>query len=181
MYVYFHKRYWLLARQEGGFGFVGPGTADPGAVGTAAVLGGLAGAALASASTSGRPTDYTLDLLTGRVSTLPEAEHTAPPDTVLLHIYCRKSSLGPQPELVYLNDKLVGQLAENQVFTIPYTDHVSEIHLRLGTRAGRELVFQPDFLAPMYVKVARYPDDDTRPPLEIVPAKVGSFDLRVIK
>ncbi|MGI4737639.1 MAG: hypothetical protein ACRYG7_20925 [Janthinobacterium lividum] len=181
VYLYHHKRYWQLARQGASFGFVGPSAADPGAVSTAGLLGGLAGGAIAAASTSGRPTDYTLDLLTGRVSTLPDEERPAAPDTVLLHIYCRKSSLGPKPEPVYLNNALVGQITENQTFAIPYTDHLSEVRLRLGTRTGHELVFQPDFLAPMYVKVSRYPDDETKPPLEVVPAKVGTFDLRFIK
>jgi len=181
VYIYYHKRYWQLARQGASFGFVGPSAADPGAVSTAAVLGGLAGGAIAANSTSGRPIDYTLDLLTGRVSTLTDDERTAPPDTVLLHVYCRKSSLGTKPEPVYLNGTLIGQISENQTFTIPYTDHLNEMHLRLGTRKDRELVLQPDFLAPVYVKVGRYPDDDTLPPLEVVPAKVGLFDARFIK
>ncbi|MFD1874727.1 hypothetical protein [Hymenobacter bucti] len=181
VYIYHHKRYWQLARQGSSFGFVGPGAADPGAMSTAGALGGLAGAAIAAASTSGRPTDYTLDLLTGRVSTLADDERPAVPDTVLLHVYCRKSSLGPKPEPVYLNGALVGQLAENQTFTIAYTDHVKEVRLRLGSRMGRELVLQPDFLAPVYVRAGRYPDDETKAPLEVVPAKVGVFDLRFIK
>lgn len=181
VYIYDHKRYWLLARQGNGFGFVGPSAADPGAVSTAGLLGGLAGGAIAAAATSGRPTDYTLDLLTGRVSTLPDEERPATPDTVLLHVYCRKSSLGAKPEPVYLNGTVVGQITENQTFTIPYTDHISEVRLRLGSRTGHELVFQPDFLAPVYVKVSRSPDDETKPPLEVVPAKVGIFDLRFIK
>jgi hypothetical protein len=186
VYVFFHKRYWLLARQGNSFGFVGPGAADPGAASTAAVVGGIAGGvvggvvggAMAANSTSGRPVDYTLDLLTGLVSTLTDDERTAPPDTVLLHVYCRKSSLGTKSEPVYLNGQLVGRLTENQALTIPYTDHLSEIRLRLGTRKDRELVLRPDFLAPVYVKVGRYPDDDTLPPLEVVPAKVGAADLR---
>lgn len=181
VYVFLHKRYWQLARQGDTFGFVGPSVADAGAVSTGAVLGGLAGAALASASTSGRPTNYTLSLLTGRVSTLAEDDYVTTPDTVLLHIYCRKSSLGTKPEPVYLNDKIVGEISDNQLLIIPYTEHVGDVHLRLGTRKDRELVLQPDFLAPVYVKVVRYPDDETRPPLEVVPAKVGTFDLRVIK
>ncbi|MDJ0367755.1 hypothetical protein QMK33_21630 [Hymenobacter sp. H14-R3] len=181
VYLLHRKRYWQLARQGDTFGFVGPSVADAGAVSTGAVLGGLAGAALASASTSGRPTDYTLSLLTGRVSTLAEDDYVTTPDTVLLHIYCRKSSLGTKPEPVYLNEKLVGQLSENQLLTISYTEHVGEMHLRLGTRKDRELVFQPDFLHPIYVKVVRYPDDETRPPMELVSAQVGTFDLRVIK
>ncbi len=181
VYIFHHKRYWQLTRQGNTFGFVGPSTADPGAVSTGALIGGLAGGAIAAASTSGRPTDYTLNLLTGRVSTLAEDDYVTTPDTVLLHIYCRKSSLGTTPQTVYLNGKAVGEISENQLLTIPYTEHVGELHLRLGTRKDRELVVQPDFLAPVYVKVARYPDDDTHPPLEVVSAKVGTFDLRTIK
>lgn len=188
VYVFFHKRYWLLARQGNGFGFVGPGAADPGAASTAAVVGGIAGGvvggvvggAMAANSTSGRPIDYTLDLLTGNITTLTDDERTAPPDTVRLHLYCRKSSLGTRPEPVYLNGTLVGQLAENQALTIPYTDHLSEVRLRLGTRKDRELVLRPDFLAPVYIKVSRYPDDDTLPALEVVPAKVGTADLQAL-
>jgi hypothetical protein len=180
VYILHRKRYWQLARQGNTFGFVGPSAADAGAVSTAAVLGGLAGAALASAATSGRPTDYTLSLLTGRVSTLADDDYVPTPDTVRLHIYCRKSSLGPKPEPVYLNEKLVGEIFDNQLLTIDYTEHVGDVHLRLGSRKDRELVFQPDFRAPVYVKVVRYPDDETRPPLELVPAKVGTFDLRTI-
>jgi hypothetical protein len=136
---------------------------------------------MAANSTSGRPVDYTLDLLTGLVSTLTDDERTAPPDTVLLHVYCRKSSLGTKPEPVYLNGQLAGQITENQALTIPYTDHINEVHLRLGTRKDRELVLRPDFLAPLYVKVGRYPDDDTLPPLEVVPAKTGAADLQAVQ
>ena len=181
MYIFHHKRYCQLARQGDTFGFVGLSAADAGAVSTAAVLGGWAGAALASASTSGRPTDYTLSLLTGRVSTLAEDDYVTTPDTVHLHIYCRKSSLGPKPEPVYLNEQLIGELFDNQALGIDYTEHVGEVHLRLGSRKDRELVFQPGFLAPMYMKMVRSPDGETRPPLERVSAKVGTFDLRRIK
>ena len=189
LYVLFHRRYWLLARQGNSFGFVGPGAADPGAASTAAVLGGVTGGivggvvggAMAANSTSGRPIAYSLDLLTGLITTLTDDERTAPPDTVLLHVYCRKSSLGTKPEPVYLNNVLVGRLAENQALTIPYTDHISEVRLRLGTRKDRELVLRPDFLAPVYVKVGRYPDDDTLSPLEVVPAKVGAADLQAVQ
>ncbi len=181
VYIYQHKRYWRLARQGDSFGFVGPSTADPGAVSTASMLGGLVGGAIAAASTSGQPTAYTLSLLTGRVSTLAEDDYVPTPDTVLVHIYCRKSSLGAKPEPIYLNGELVGQLAENQFITIPYAGHAGVVNLRLGSRKDRELVFQPDFLAPVYVKVGRYPDDETKPPLEIVKAQVGTFDLRLVK
>jgi hypothetical protein len=189
VYIFFHKRYWLLARQGNGFGFVGPGAADPGAASTAAVVGGVVGGlaggvvggAMAANSTSGRPIDYTLDLLTGTITTLTDDERTAPPDTVQLHLYCRKSSLGTKPEPVYLNGTLVGQLAENQTLTIPYTDHISEVRLRLGTRKDRELVLRPDFLNPVYIKVSRYPDDDTLPALEVVSAKVGTADLQAVQ
>jgi hypothetical protein len=181
VYVFFRKRYWLLARQGPSFSFVGPSAAEPGAVSTAAVLGGAAGGLLAASSTSGRPIEYTLDLLTGNLTTLTDDERTAPPDTVQLHIYCRKSSLGTKPEPVYLNGALVGQLTENQALTIPYTDHIQEVRLRLGTRKDRELVLRPDFLNPLYIKVSRYPDDDTLPALEVVSAKTGVADLQAVQ
>lgn len=181
VYIFHQKRYWQLTRQGDIYAFVGPSVADPGAISTGAILGGLAGGAIAAASTSGQPTNYTLSLLTGRVSTLAGDDYVTTPDTVLLHIYCRKSSIGTTREPVYLNEKAVGEISENQLLIIPYAEHIGALHLRLGTRKDRELVFQPDFLTPVYVKVARYPDDDTQPPLEVVSAKVGTFDLRTIK
>jgi hypothetical protein len=160
---------------------VGPSAAEPGAVSTAAVLGGAAGGLLAASATGGRPIAYTLDLLTGNLTTLADDERTTPPDTVQLHIYCRKSSLGSKPEPVYLNGALVGQITENQALTIPYTNHINEVRLRLGTRKDRELVLRPDFLNPLYIKVSRYPDDDTLPALEVVSAKTGVADLQAVQ
>lgn len=178
VFILHRNQYRLLVRRGEGFGFVGASAADPGAVSTGALLGGAIGGAIAAASTSGHPTDFTLNMVTGRVSALAEDGPAATAETVL-HIYCRKSSTGTTPQPVFLNDKPVGQLAENQVLTLPYADHLHEIHLRLGTEPGRDLVFQPDFQAPVYVKVVRNADP-TQPPLEIVPAKVGLFDLRRI-
>ena len=181
LYIYHRRKYRLLVRRPGGFGFVGGSEADPGAVSTAGLLGGALGAGIAAASTSGRPTDYVLSLRTGRVTGGLASEDASLPDTVLLHVYCRKSIYGAKPQPVYLNDALVGELAENQQLIIPFTDHVGKARLRLGTEKDRELVLQPDFLAPLYVKVARNPTDETRLPLEVVSAKVGEFDLRGIK
>lgn len=180
LYIWHRRGYRLLVRQPGGdFNFVSGGEADPGAVSTGALLGGALGAGIAAASTSGQPTDYTLHLLSGRVTALAgDAGFQA--DTVQLYIYSRRSSRTATPQPVYLNGAPVGQLGENQLVVVPYTDKLREVRLRLGT--APELVLQPDFQGPVYVKVRRKPEETpSQPPLEVVTAKTGAFDLRLLR
>jgi hypothetical protein len=171
LYLRHHGHYRRLARQGSAFGFSSTAESEQQALRS----GDLLGAALADT----RPVPYTLELLTGRITQFADAGRAATrTDTARIYVY-RGAGPGPAQPL-FLNDQPVGELAENQVLMLPWADAVHEPRLRLGTAPTPELAFIPDFRQPIYVRVARKPAP-AAPPLELVPAQVGVFDLKRIK
>jgi hypothetical protein len=171
LYIRHHGHYRRLARQGSAFGF--SSTAESGQ--QALRSGDLLGAALADT----RPVPYTLELLTGRITQFADGGRAATRiDTAHLYVY-RGAGPGPAQPL-FLNGQPVGELAENQVLVLPWADPAHEPRLRLGAAPGPELAFIPDFRQPIYVRVVRKPDP-AKPPLELVPAQVGVFDLKRLK
>jgi hypothetical protein len=171
LYIRRQGQYRQLTRQGSSFGFMGP----PETASQELKAGNLLGAALAST----RPVPYTLELLTGRVTQFADAGRAATrTDTARIYVY-RPAGPGPAQPL-FLNDQPVGELAENQLLVLPWADPVHEPRLRLGAAAGPELAFILDFRQPIYVRVVRQPEPN-KAPLEIVPAKVGVFDIKRLK
>jgi hypothetical protein len=125
-----------------------------------------------------KPAVHTLDLVAGRTTLFADAGRPAPrTDTARIYVYGPAGSGPGQP--VFLNGAPVGTLAENQVLKLAWTDPVHEPRLRLGA-VGPELAFMPTFRLPIYVRPARKPAPG-QPPLELVPPKVGEFDLKQIR
>jgi hypothetical protein len=178
LYILHNKRFVPLVRQGSTFGFVGFSGADPGAVATAAVLGGAIGGAIAAGATDDQPTDYTLNMVTGRISQFADPGMPALADTAMLYVYRRA---GGPPVQVLLNDKPVGELGDNQLLALPWTDKEHEPRLCLGPAPGKCLSFLPTFGQAAYFKVSRNPADAAKPPLEQVPEKEGLFDLKLIR
>lgn len=176
-----HNRHYLpLARAGNAFRFVGFAGADPGAVSTAGYLGGALGGALAAASTAGKPSEFTLDMMTGHVSPFAEPSGAAPADTALIYVY-RRGSATPGPVRVLLNGRVVAELGEQQFAAIPYTDKLREIDLCLEALPGRCTTFIPSFGSTIYVEISRNIADLNQPVLEPVAIKKGVFDLRVLR
>ena len=180
LYVLHNRRYLPLTRDGSVFRFVGFAGPDPGAVGTAGYLAGPLGAGIAAASTTSKPADFTLDMVTGAVSPFRETSGPAPADTALIYVY-RRAGTTPGPTRVLLNGKVVAELGEWQFATIPWTDKLHEVSLCLEGAAGQCAAFIPEFGRTAYVEVARNPTDAAKPALEQVAAKKGVFDLRVIR
>ncbi|WP_426060885.1 hypothetical protein [Hymenobacter sp. B1770] len=180
VYILHNRHYQPLVRSGNEFRFVGFNLADPGAVGTAGYLAGPLGGAIAAAATSGRPGDYTLNMVTGGVSPFADAGTTPLADTATIYVYRRASSV-PGSVRVLLNGTAVAELGEYQFVAIPYTDKLREASFCLQTAAGRCMSFIPAFGGSSYVEVARNFADATKPALEKANEKKGVFDLRVIR
>jgi len=159
-YVRYQGQYAALARQGDAFAFV----ATP------------KGSLWASAP---KPTVHTLDLVSGRITLFADAGRPNPhTDTARIYVYC---PLGADPaQTVFLNDKPVGELGENQVLKLAWADPVHEPRLRLGLAPALELAFMPNFRQPVYVRPARKPAPG-KPPLELVAPKAAEFDLKAIR
>ncbi len=179
-YIWHNRHYLPLTRAGNTFRFVSFTGPDPGAVSTAGFLGGAVGGAIAAAATTGKPGDFTLDMVTGTVSPFAEGSGPAPADTALVYVYRRASST-PGPVQVLLNGKVVAELEAWQSVAIPYTDKVHEVSLCLQSAPGRCTAFIPTFGAASYVEIGRTVTDPAKPPLELVPVKKGVFDLRVLQ
>ena len=125
-----------------------------------------------------KPVVHTLDLIAGRATLFADAGRPTPrTDTARIYVYGPAGSGLAQP--LFLNGTPVGTLAENQVLTLAWADPVNEPRLRLGA-TGPELAFMPNFRLPIYVRPARKPAPG-QPPLELVPPKVGEFDIKQIR
>jgi hypothetical protein len=121
---------------------------------------------------------HTLDLVAGRATLFADAGRPTPrTDTARIYVY-GLAGTGPSHP-VFLNGTPVGTLAENQVLKLAWADPVHEPRLRLGA-TGPELAFLPTFRLPIYVRPARKPAP-AQPPLELVPPKVGEFELKQIR
>lgn len=176
-----HNRHYLpLARTGNAFRFVGFAGADPGAVSTASYLSGALGGALATTSAAGKPSGFTLDMMTSRVSSFAEPSGTAPADTALIYVY-RRGSATPGSVRVLLNGRVVAELGEQQFAAIPYTDKLREIDLCLEALPERCTTFIPSFGSTIYVEISCNIADLNQPVLEPVAIKKGVFDLRVLR
>lgn len=160
LYIRYKGHYAELMRQGRSFEFMGPAEA-------------------ATWLTTPPPVRYSLDLVAGRATLFADAGRPATlTDTARIYVYRNLGSGAALP--IFLNDQAVGELAENQVLLLTWTDPAHEPRLRLGSATAPELTFLPNFRQPVYVRGARKPDP-AKLPLEVVPTKVGEFDLKAIK
>ena len=176
-----HNRHYLpLTRGGNVFRFVGFTRPDPRAMGTASYLSGPLGGAITAAATTGKPANFTLDMVTGAVSPFSETTGPAPADTALIYVYRRAGTM-PKPVRILLNGKVVAELNEWQFAAISWTDKLQEVPLCLEVIPERCAAFIPEFGRTAYVKIARNPTDAAKPALEQVAVKKGVFDLRLIR
>ena len=160
LYIRYQGHYTELVRQSSHFEFMGPPEGS-------------------TWFSTPPPVRYILDLVAGRATLFADAGRPATlVDTARIYVY-RTLGAGPAAP-VFLNDQAVGELAENQVLMLTWTDPAHEPRLRLGITALPELAFLPNFQQPVYVRGVRKPEPG-KPLLEVVPTRVGEFDLKVIK
>ena len=171
LYIRHMGRYTPLVRADDSFTF--KGLPDVGGADT------REGSLLATIAASRQPVPYTLDMASGRASQFADAGRpTASADTARIYLYRPAGNAPTQP--VFLNDQPVGELVAGHVLVVRWTDPAHEPQLRLGGDSGPPLAFMPSFGQPVYVRPVRTPRPG-QPSLEIVAAKVGAFDLKVIR
>jgi len=176
LYVLHNRHFFPLERQADGFKFTGFSAADPNTVNAAAVAGGLIGAGIAAAATSGKPTLYVVNMRTGRIVD----NHLAPAtvDTTQLVIY-RRAGGDKDPLTVLVNEEPVGTLRGASYLTIPLATR-QETNVCLRGAANHCLTIKPTTAA-MYLECSRQPTDSTVPPLTAVTDKVGEFNVKGIR
>ncbi|OON68760.1 hypothetical protein [Hymenobacter sp. CRA2] len=179
-YILHQRRYYLLMPTDEGFMFEAPSAADPGAVGTGAVVGGLIGAGIAAAATSGYRQEHRLNLLTGRVTAVP-LKQTEPAfgnddrESAVV-VYRRKPS--PSVVDVYAGKNVVGGLdGATGSITIPWTDRRNALKLcgRVGSAAEACVDALPRPGETLYYE---WIEEGTSAQLKAVPAKEGAFEQR---
>ncbi|TGE16615.1 hypothetical protein [Hymenobacter elongatus] len=178
-YVLRQKHFYPLKRAGDDFTFAGWASADPGAMSTAAVLGGAAGAAIAAVTTHGEQQEYTLDMATGRVADFDYMDQLARHDTASVVVYRRPG--GPQaPLLVLLNGQELKTLPANDFIRIPWTDKAHEVTLCLAGSEPQCLSFIPVFGTTLYVELKARSEGET-PSLQYVPVKEGDYYVKKMR
>ncbi|MCB2377673.1 hypothetical protein LGH70_08780 [Hymenobacter sp. BT635] len=179
LYVLRQKRFYPLKRAGNDFTYVSWAAADPGAMSTAAVVGGLAGAAIAAATTQGNQQEYTLDMATGRVADFDYFDLLAQRDTALVVVY-RRPGGSKAPLTVLLNGQELKTLPTNDFVLIPWTDKTRELNLCLQNAESGCYSFIPMFGTTTYVELKARAEGDT-PALEYVPVKEGEYYVKKMR
>ncbi|SHJ05467.1 hypothetical protein SAMN02745146_2135 [Hymenobacter daecheongensis DSM 21074] len=178
-YILRQRHFYPLQLAGQDFTFDARAVADPGAVSTAAVLGGAAGAVIASVSTSGERQQYTLDMATGRVSDFAYLDHLAQHDTATVVVYRRPGGL-KAPVSVQLDGRELAALPPNDFVSIPWTSKTREISLCLPGGEAACLSFIPVFGLNTYVDLEAK-TEAAKPVLSVVPGKEGEFYVKKMR
>jgi hypothetical protein len=191
--AYNNHFYKLLPAADGRtYTFIGPPVFDAQAaanVATGAVVGGLIGAAVASAANGTRQMDpYELRLASGRVVPLQDAAQTdangfaKAPDSVRVYVYRRADAAKGKPVTFSASGQDDLELQARHWTALTWRDRQHELKLcvRVGTGPEGCQAFVPDFSQPTYLECT-VPADGGAPVLRAVPAKEGLFELRRIQ
>ena len=181
LFIYHRNGYYLLIPQGSGFRFLGPSAPDPQAMTTGALLGGAIGGAIVASSTSNQPTDYSLDLRTGRVGPLELATNTSPsaerPTQVF--VYRPRNAKGPAVRIRLGADQPVRELAAGDYLELaPVAGQPLQISLVPATGPEVPLAVVPTSEAPTYLECR--PDEAV--PLRQVAVEAGAAAInRLVK
>lgn len=186
LYILYRRHYYQLTPEAGGFAFDAPSAPDAEAVMAGGLVGGVAGMAIASASTSGHRQEHHLSLLTGRISTTPlrgnaadaaRAEEGGQEGQVV--VYRRKPS--PAVVDVYAGKRVAGGLTPEQgSVRIAWADRRNALRLCLrpvGGAGGAETCVEA-LPRPGETLYYEYVEGPGAPQLKAVPTKEGVFETR---
>lgn len=191
--VYRGRFYKLLAAPDGhSYTFMGPPVPLPVSTSNvvgAALLGGVAGAAIAS-SANGPNTmvPYELHLASGRVVPIEEAGQTDPngfstqPDTAGVFVYRRPDAGKNQSINFSATSQPATTLSAREWTAITWRDRRKELKIciQLGTGPETCREFVPDFSRPTYLECV-VPAGGGPPELKLVSAKEEAFELKRIQ
>jgi hypothetical protein len=155
----------------------------------AAAVGGLLGAAIASAANSGGTPDmYEVHLASGRVVPVEHAGQTdadgfaTGPDTAKVYVYRRNDPAKDQTVAISTANQLGQPLRNWQWTAITWTDRRKELKIcaQLGTTPATCREFVPDFSQPNYLECV-VPAGGGAPELKPVSVKEGQFEMKRIQ
>lgn len=180
-YIFYRGHYFPLEPRGSHYAFTGVRAPDPGNALAGAVLGGVAGAALASAGTN-QPQLYELRMASGRV--VPSLQPRtvggfATPDTAAVYVYRRADAAAPLQVLV--DGKPAGTLGPDQYLALTWRDRRRDMTICLRSE-GQETchTFVPVFTTATYL-LCTPGGAGAAPALQPVPAKEGVFRLKHIR
>lgn len=184
-YIFYQGRYLPLQTAAANYyTFTGSHQPDGNNVLAGAILGGLAGAAIASSIGTNQPQLYELRLASGRVVTSLQpsgAGGFAAADTAAVYLYRRAEAGGDAPLRVTVDGKEAGQLSPGQYLALSWRDKRRNMAICVrGEREEQCHTFMPLFSTTTYL--ACTPDSATAAPtLQPVAAKEGLFQLKHIR
>jgi len=191
--AYRNRYYKLLPAADGrSYTFLGPPVFDEKAAATmagAAIAGGLIGAAIASAASSGGGPDlYELHLASGRVMPAEQTGQTDAagfaigPDTARVYVYRRGDAAKDQTVGIAGANQPAQPLRPWQWTAITWTDRRKDLKVcaQLGSSPATCREFVPDFSQPSYMECV-VPAGGGAPELRPVSAKEGQFELKRIQ
>lgn len=184
LYIHHRGRFTRLRPEGSAFGFLSlPEVDKPDGVLDGVLDGKLLSAAIATTAAAHRPpVHYTLEMSSGRATLFTDAgRRAAARDTIRLHVYRRRASAATPVQLL-LNGQPAGELPDNALLILPWTNPTQEPRLSLAGIPGPELTFLPNFRGDIYIRVRPEPGTDpSKPALEMVDAKTGVFQIREIR
>lgn len=191
-YIFHQGAYYSLQSDSTNatYTFTAPASADPHDVTMGAVMGGLAGMALAGAISGGEPLPCEVHLATGRVTAAPRrpapasAGTNVAPDSATVYLYRRPDAHADQVLTLTVAGKPFGTLAPGQCRVVRWADRRQELSLCARGPAGEAEAcqrFVPDFSAPTFLQCSLPTALDAEPLLQPVPAKEGQFYVKLFR
>ncbi|NVO32679.1 hypothetical protein [Hymenobacter lapidiphilus] len=191
LFVQHQKRFFPLHRHRNFFTFVGEAPPDVAymqarATGSAAVVGGLAGALLTSGMAAGidhsaEPMGYAVDMRTGAAGQFPNPLLPAPhrTDTAYIYMY-RYADTSTAPVSFSLDNQTVGPLPVREYLEIPWPDPGQMLRLCLELPGLPCQLIIPNPAGLNYLRVTANGGATKRPICEWVSTQQGEADLNEI-
>ncbi|MCC2548181.1 hypothetical protein LJY25_17155 [Hymenobacter sp. BT175] len=182
-YILDGSYYYEMTPSGQNYTFMTRAGANPDAVLAGALVGGLAGAVVVGAVSSGRPQQAELHLMTGRVVLGPVLGDNpdaifAQADTAAIYLYRRPDARANQELTVTVDGQAVGTLPVNGFLALSWQNRRKEITICVQGSAPTCYAFVPDFSAPNFLECALPTATSTTPTLKPSPAKEGMFYVK---
>jgi hypothetical protein len=179
LYIFQRGEFFQLTPAGTTYTFTGFALPTPSDMTTAAVVGGLAGAAIVSATTNG-PMEYELSALTGNLRPWGAVDSFTNADSAAVYVY-RRAGAGPATPLqVLINGNTVGTLGPDQYLALAWRDRRRDMAICLQGPGEICYTFVPLFGTATYLAYTQEIATD-KPELKAVPVKQGAFQIKHLK
>lgn len=182
-YILYRNDFFELQPSGNSYTFLGITPANSNDVAAASIVGGLAGAALASAISGGQPRPYEVHLSSGRViasaiQDITDAQGFARADTAAVYLYRRPDAAPTQALTIVADGREIGTLLPNSYLALSWADRRRKLTVcAQGTQQACHS-FVPDFAAVTYLECSVPGAVDATPAFKQVVAKEGIFYVK---